>query len=57
MEGGTGIDPRTEIYCGDDHPTKCTWVETQPTDHLFYASLHTDVTCVRVQAADRFGRT
>ena len=58
MERRTGVDPQAKaLYAGDDQPKKHTWVEPQPTDHLFYAPFNPDATRIHVEATDRFGRT
>jgi len=58
MERRTGVDPKTRaLYAGDDQPEKHTWVNPQPTDHLFYAPFNADANRIRVEATDRFGRT
>jgi hypothetical protein len=58
MERRTAPDPMTvDLYEGDDRPEKHTWVNPQPTDHLFYAPFNPDANRVRVEATDRFGRT
>jgi hypothetical protein len=58
MERRTAVDPlTTELYAGDGRPDKHTWVNPQPTAHLFYAPINPNANRVRVEATDRFGRT
>jgi hypothetical protein len=57
MTQNTGIDPMVrELYAGEDRPKKHSWVEPQPTDHLFFAPYNSDADRIRVEATDRFGR-
>jgi hypothetical protein len=58
MAQRTGTDPLSErLHRGDDRPSRRPWVDPLPTDHLFYAPVRDDVSTVRVEATDRFGRT
>ncbi len=58
MARRVGIDPQAKaLYDGADQPEKHTWVEPQPTRHLFYAPFNADANRIRVEATDRFGRT
>lgn len=58
MARRTGYDPlAVQLYSGDRLPVKRTWVDPQPTDHLFYAPARRTAAEVRVEARDRFGRT
>ena len=53
-----GLDPKSQrLHEGDDQPDKHTWVEPQPTGHLYYAPANPDANRVRVEATDCFGRT
>ena len=53
-----GLDPKSQrLHGGDDQPDKHTWVEPQPTGHLYYAPANPDANRVRVEATDCFGRT
>jgi len=53
-----GLDPMSRRrHQGDDQPGKHTWVEPQPTAHLYYAPANPDADRVRVEATDPFGRT
>jgi hypothetical protein len=58
MARAPGVDPLVEsLYAGEEQPDKHTWVEPQPTDHLFAAAPDTADTRIRVEATDRFDRT
>jgi hypothetical protein len=58
MDRRTATDPLTrDLYGGDDRPSKHTWVNPQPTAHLFSAPYNPDANRIRVEATDRFGRT
>ncbi|MFB6249638.1 MAG: calcineurin-like phosphoesterase C-terminal domain-containing protein [Salinibacter sp.] len=58
MKQAPGVDPLTErLYAGEEKPDKHTWVDPQPTDHLFTAPYNPDATRIRVEATDRFDRT
>ena len=58
MTRRVGLDPWTRhLYAGDDHPDKHSWVEPQPTAHLYDAPFNPDANRIRVEATDRFGRT
>ncbi len=58
MTQETAVDPMAkELYAGEDLPEKHTWVEPQPTDHLFSAPFNPEANRIRVEATDRFDRT
>jgi len=58
MARRVGLDPMSRRrHEGDDQPEKHTWVEPQPTAHLYYAPANPDANRVRVEATDSFGRT
>jgi hypothetical protein len=58
MTRRVGLDPLSQqLHAGDDQPRKHTWVEPQPTGHLYHAPASSDATRIRVEATDRFGRT
>jgi hypothetical protein len=57
MTQKTGVDPMVEeLYAGEEQPEKHSWVEPQPTDHLFFAPFNPDANRIRVEVTDRFGR-
>jgi hypothetical protein len=58
MTRRVGLDPQArELYDGEDQPEKHTWIEPQPTAHLYDAPFNPDANRIRVEATDRFGRT
>jgi len=58
MARRVGVDPMSDrLYDGDDQPEKHTWVDPQPTAHLYYAPFNADANRIRVEATDRFDRT
>ena len=58
MDRRVGLDPLSRRrHAGEDQPKKHTWVEPQPTGHLYYAPASSEATRIRVEATDRFGRT
>jgi hypothetical protein len=58
MARRVGLDPLSRRrHEGDDQPEKHTWVEPQPTAHLYYAPTNPDANRIRVEATDSFGRT
>lgn len=58
MARRTGRDPLSiRLHAGPDLPTRRTWVDPEPTYHLFYAPVSPDARDVVVEATDRFGRT
>jgi len=58
MERRVGVDPLSDtLHRGPDSPKKHAWIEPVPTGHLYYADVPGDVSRVRVEATDRFGRT
>jgi len=58
MARRVGLDPMSRRrHEGDNQPEKHTWVEPQPTAHLYYAPANPDANRVRVEATDPFGRT
>jgi hypothetical protein len=58
MRQETGLDPLSvELHTGTEKPERRPWVEPQPTDHLYVASLSPGVRKVTVEATDRFGKT
>jgi hypothetical protein len=57
MARQVGLDPVSRrLHAGDDQPEKHTWVEPQPTAHLYYAPANPDANRIRVEATDGFGR-
>ncbi len=58
MERRTGLDPLSvKLHQGQEKPERRPWVEPKPTNHLFHASVASEVQRIRVEAVDRFGRT
>ena len=58
MTRRVGLDPQAQqLYDGEDQPEKHTWIEPQPTAHLYDAPFNPDANRIRVEATDRFGRT
>ncbi len=58
MARRVGLDPMSRRrHEGDNQPEKHTWVEPQPTAHLYYAPANPDANRVRVEATDPLGRT
>ena len=58
MERRVGVDPMARrLYEGEEQTDKHTWVEPQPTAHLYYAPSPSNANRIRVEATDRFGRT
>jgi hypothetical protein len=58
MTRRVGLDPwARHLYDGDDTPEKHSWIEPQPTAHLYDAPFNPDANRIHVEATDRFGRT
>ena len=58
MAGRLGRDPKSvREHLGPDLPSHRSWVEPDPTRHLFYAPTPDSDADIRVEATDRFGRT
>jgi hypothetical protein len=58
MARRVGLDPLSvELHAGPQLPERRTWVEPVPTGHMFFAPCSADVTDIRIEATDRFGRT
>ena len=58
MARRVGLDPMSRrLHEGDDQPEKHTWVEPQPTEHLYYAPANPEADRVRIEVTDCFGRT
>ena len=58
MARRVGLDPVSrQRHEGDDRPEKHTWVEPQPTAHLYYAPANPEADRVRIEVTDCFGRT
>ena len=57
MSRRLGLDPRSvEEHTGPEKPPRRQWVEPTRTNHLYYAPISSNVTDIRVEATDQWGR-
>jgi hypothetical protein len=57
MTPGRGLDPLSvKLHSGPELPSKHTWVDPIPTDHLFFARTSPDAKEIIVEATDAWGR-